>query len=139
MTGINPYASTINDGPPPYEKAIYAEAKRLTYWPAVLMIAQGALITGLYIFAICAGILQRGVHSMPGPESVVYLIFLLPPLLVLCGLKLKRLESRKMSYVGAAISLFLFLPLGLFICIWAVVALKRPVVREAFKMRELTY
>ncbi len=120
----------------PSSIAVCEEAKRLTYWPAVLMIAQGALITGLYAFAICVEIYGRG-FRVPDP-NVVYLLFLLAPLLTWCGVKLKRLESRKMSYLGAALSFFLFVPLGLFVCIWAVVSLKHTIVREAFKMRELT-
>jgi hypothetical protein len=61
----------------------------------------------------------------------------LPSRIAVCE-EAKRLESRKMSYLGAALSFFLFVPLGFFICIWAVVSLRHTIVREAFKMRELT-
>ena len=61
------------------------------------------------------------------------------PLLLWCGIQLKRIESRGLCYLGAALSVVLFLPLGWAICIWAIVALNRPVVREAFRVRTLTH
>jgi hypothetical protein len=61
------------------------------------------------------------------------------PLLLWCGIQLKRIESPGLCYLGAALSVVLFLPLGWAICIWAIVALNRPVVREAFRVRTLTH
>ncbi|MCU0714075.1 MAG: hypothetical protein MUC43_18610 [Pirellula sp.] len=132
---MNPYTPPVIESPMPSRLDVCEEAKRLTYWPAVLMIAQGALITGLYAFAICVEVYQRGLRV--SEPNTAYLLFLLAPLLIWCGVKLKRLESRKMSYLGAALSFFLFVPLGLFVCIWAIASLKHTIVREAFKMLEI--
>ena len=134
----NPYAPPENQEPSLSDSATFAEAKRLTYWPAVLMITQGTILTGLFTFAICADVYERGLRKMSSPENLIYLMFLFAPLLVMCGLKLKRLESRSMSYFGAVLSVVLFLPFGWLICIWTIVALNRSVVREAFGPRNLT-
>jgi hypothetical protein len=75
---------------------------------------------------------------MASPENVFMFSFLLAPLLIWCGIQLKRIESRGLCYLGAALSVMMFLPLGWAICIWAIVALNRPIVREAFRVRTLT-
>jgi hypothetical protein len=138
MTESNPYSPPLNHEIDSGMSAILTEAMRFTFWPAVLMIAQGVILSGVFVFAMCFEIYERGINSLVSNENLVYFLTFLAPLLVVCGMKLKRIESKSFSYLGAVISVFLFLPLGWAICIWAVVALNRPVVREAFRIRTLT-
>jgi len=112
--------------------ALIVEAQRMTFWPGMAMVIQGVVIALLYAVVFSAEIYARGIFRSSG-ESLLYVIAILPLILVWCGLAMVRLTSRRLSYAGAALSLFLFLPVGLFIGIWALIVLDRLVVREAFR------
>jgi hypothetical protein len=138
MIDSNPYSppSPQIDSALPY--GVLAEAKKVTWWPGVLMIVQGAILSSVFAIAIAVDVYSRGLPNLASPQNIVMFTFLLAPLLLWCGIQLKRIESRGLCYLGAALSVVLFLPLGWAICIWAIVALNRPVVREAFRVRTLT-
>ncbi|MCE3018906.1 MAG: hypothetical protein ACK56W_25620 [Pirellula sp.] len=138
MIDNNPYSPPSTQDTSTIPSLILEEARRVTRWPAGLMIAQGLILSGVFTVASGIDIYSRGVPNFASPQNVIYLTFLLAPLLVWCGLQLKRVESRRLSYLGAVLSVVLFLPLGWAICIWAIVALNRPIVREAFRFRTLT-
>ena len=138
MIDNNPYSPPSTQDTSTIPSLILEEARRVTRWPAGLMIVQGLILSGVFTVAIGIDIYSRGVPNFASPQNVIYLTFLLAPLLVWCGLQLKRVESRRLSYLGAVLSVVMFLPLGWAICIWAIVALNRPIVREAFRFRTLT-
>ena len=137
MIDNNPYSppSTQVDLAQPSEVLI--EARKITWWPGVLMIGQGAILSSVYSIAIAVDVYSRGVPNLASPQNVFMFMFLLAPLLILCGIQLKRIESRRLSYLGAALSVVLFLPLGWAVCIWAIIALNRPIVLEAFRVRTM--
>ena len=94
-------------------------------------------MSSVYSIAIAVDVYSRGVPNLASPQNVFMFMFLLAPLLILCGIQLKRIESRRLSYLGAALSVVLFLPLGWAVCIWAIIALNRPIVLEAFRVRTM--
>jgi hypothetical protein len=128
MIDSNPYSqpSTQIDSALPY--GVLVEAKKVTWWPGVLMIVQGAILSSVFAIAIAVDVYSRGLPNLASPQNIVMFTFLLAPLLIWCGIQLKRIESRGLCYLGATLSVVLFLPLGCAICIWAIVALNRPVV-----------
>lgn len=138
MIDGNPYFPPLTQVDPSLPSAVLVEARNVTWWPGVLMISQGTILSILFAVAIALDIQSRGVPNPTSPQNVVMFTFLLAPVLIWCGVQLKRVESRGLSYEGAALSVVLFLPLGWAICIWAIVALNRPMVREAFRLRNLT-
>jgi len=137
MIDNNPYSppSTQVDSAQP--SAMLIEARKVTWWPGVLMIGQGSILSSVFAIAIAVDVYSRGVPNPASPQNVFMFTFLLAPLLVWCGMQLKRIESRRLAYLGAALSVVLFLPVGWFVCIWAMIALNRPMVREAFRVREM--
>ena len=138
MNSENPYASRVIQDFASHAFSAPDSAKRATYWPGILMMTQGAILTCIFAFAMLEAVYERGVPRMMSPGNAHCLTFLLAPLLVMCGLKLKRIESRGMSLLGAILSVILFLPLGWIICIWTIVAVNRPAARDAFSARSLT-
>lgn len=102
------------------------------------MITQGVILSTVFALGVAADVYSRGIPNLASPQNFFMFTFLLAPLLIWCGLQLKRIESRGLSYLGAVLSVVMFLPLGWVICIWAIVALNRPIVREALRVRTLT-
>ena len=138
MIDSNPYSPPSTQADSAQPPAILIDARKVTWWPGVLMIAQGTILSGVFAIAIAVDVYSRGIANLASPQNIVMFTFLLAPLLLWRGIQLKRIESRGLCYLGAALSVVLFLPLGWAICIWAIVALNRPVVREAFRVRTLT-
>ena len=138
MIDGNPYSPPSTQLESALPSSVLAEARNVTWWPGVLMIAQGTILSILFAIAIAFDIQSRGVPNPTSPQNIFMFTFLLAPLLIWCGIQLKRIGSRGLSYLGAALSVVLFLPLGWAICIWAIVSLNRPIVREAFRLRTLT-
>ncbi|MBM3965967.1 MAG: hypothetical protein FJ308_13025 [Planctomycetes bacterium] len=138
MMESNPYSPPAGRVDSAVQNAVLMEARKVTWWPGVLMILQGAILTIVVTVAVVVDVYSGVVPNPASPQNVFMLMFLLAPLLVLCGIKLKRVESRRLSYLGAATSVVLFLPLGWAIRIWAIIALNRPIVREAFTARTRT-
>ena len=137
MIDNNPYSPPSTQVDSALPSVVLIEARKITWWPGVLMIGQGAILSSVYSIAIAVDVYSRGVPNLASPQNVFMFMFLLAPLLILCGIQLKRIESRRLSYLGAALSVVLFLPLGWAVCIWAIIALNRPMVREAFRVREM--
>jgi hypothetical protein len=138
MIDSNPYSPPSTQVESTLPSVVLIEARKVTWWPGVLMIVQGFILSSAFAIAIAVDVNSRGIPNLASPQNVVMFTFLLAPLLIWCGIQLKRIESRGLSYLGAALSVVLFLLLGWAICIWAIVALNRPVVREAFRVRSLT-
>ena len=138
MIDSNPYCPPSTQVDSALPSAILVEARNVTWWPGVLMIAQGIILSSVFAIAIAVGVYSHGIPNLASPQNIFMFTFLLAPLLIWCGIKMKHVESRGLCYLGAALSVVLFLPLGWAICIWAIVALNRPVVREAFRVRTLT-
>ena len=138
MTDSNPYSPPSAQVDSALLSAILTEAKNVTWWPGVLMIAQGTILSSLFAVAIAVDVYSRGIPNPMSPQNAFMFMFLFAPLLVWCGIQMKRIEFHTLCYLGAALSVVLFLPLGWAICIWAVVALNRPIVREAFRVRTFT-
>ena len=137
MIDNNPYSPPSTQVDLAQPSVVLIEARKITWWPGVLMIGQGAILSSVYSIAIAVDVYSRGVPNLASPQNVFMFMFLLAPLLILCGIQLKRIESRRLSYLGAALSVVLFPPLGWAVCIWAIIALNRPMVREAFRVREM--
>ena len=137
MIDNNPYSPPSTQVDLAQPSVVLIEARKITWWPGVLMIGQGAILSSVYSIAIAVDVYSRGVPNLASPQTVFMFMFLLAPLLILCGIQLKRIESRRLSYLGAALSVVLFLPLGWAVCIWAIIALNRPIVLEAFRVRTM--
>ena len=137
MIDNNPYSPPSTQVDLAQPSVVLIEARKITWWPGVLMIGQGAILSSVYSIAIAVDVYSRGVPNLASPQNVFMFMFLLAPLLILCGIQLKRIESRRLSYLGAALSVVLFLPLGWAVCIWAIIALNRPIVLEAFRVRTM--
>jgi len=138
MIDNNPYSPPSTQVDSALPSVVLIEARKITWWPGVLMIGQGAILSSVFSIAIAVDVYWRGVPNLASPQNVFMFTFpLLAPLLVWCGIQLKRIESRRLSYLGAALSVVLFLPVGWVACIWAIIALNRPIVREAFRVREM--
>jgi hypothetical protein len=137
MIDNNPYSPPSTQVDSALPSVVLIEARKITWWPGVLMIGQGAILSSVFSIAIAVDVYSRGVPNLASPQNVFMFMFLLAPLLILCGIQLKRIESRRLSYLGAALSVVLFLPLGWAVCIWAIIALNRPIVLEAFRVRTM--
>ena len=137
MIDNNPYSPPSTQVDLAQPSVVLIEARKITWWPGVLMIGQGAILSSVYSIAIAVDVYSRGVPNLASPQNVFMFMFLLAPLLILCGIQLKRIESRRLSYLGAALAVVLFLPLGWAVCIWAIIALNRPIVLEAFRVRTM--
>jgi hypothetical protein len=137
MSESNPYSPPSTQVDSAQLCAVLLEARKATWWPGVLMIVQGIALSSVFASAVAVDAYSRGLPNLASPQNVFMFGFLLAPLLVWCGIQLKRVESRGLGYLGAALSVLLFLPLGWAICIWAIIALNRPIVREAFRIRAL--
>ena len=137
MIDNNPYSPPSTQVDSALPSVVLIEARKITWWPGVLMIGQGAILSSVYSIAIAVDVYSRGVPNLASPQNVFMFMFLLAPLLILCGIQLKRIESRRLSYLGAALSVVLFLPLGWAVCIWAIIAFNRPIVLEAFRVRTM--
>ena len=117
MIDNNPYSPPSTQVDLAQPSVVLIEARKITWWPGVLMIGQGAILSSVYSIAIAVDVYSRGVPNLASPQNVFMFMFLLAPLLILCGIQLKRIESRRLSYLGAALSVVLFLPLGWAVCV----------------------
>lgn len=154
MNMRNPYEPPEENGSPGYVTSLSLDsisvqnresARRLVFWPAVLMISEGVVIAAITIAFLALQLLFDGFParfendgSKTTVEEVGFLVLVLfpslffAPLLVFCGIQLVRLRSLRLAYIGAALAALLFLPVGWIICFWTIMLLSRPEVREVF-------
>ena len=90
-------------------------------WTLTILYSVGLLISGLALFL--DGQSGRQIFFEAGIPMAFALAMAIQ--LVRCGISTMRCESRSKAYGGAVLSALLFLPLGIFICIWVVRSLNR--------------
>jgi hypothetical protein len=131
----NPYEPTHPTSETYVPIASIVEARRITFWPGLAMVIHGLVILLVFVVAISVEICKRGIARVFADETslLVAIVAILSLMLIRCGLGMIRLSSLRLSHAGVLLSMFLFMPVGVFICYWAMVALSKPIVREAFR------
>ncbi len=132
---VNPYEVSLPSSFKNKGSEVNAQALQIMLFPGMAMAIQGWILTALYSLGLLVIVVlsylfgERQVLFEMGIPFVIALLMSIQ--LGRCGRSTMRCESRLKAYVGAVLSALLFLPLGIFICIWVISSLNRKEVLEA--------
>ena len=122
---MNPYDASSTPISIRIKYNVDAETLNIMRMPGLAMAIQGWVLAAVFLICLLV-ILLLGERTDLLEMGIPFLIgFILAIQLARCGISTMRFESRRTTYIGAVLSVLLFLPLGVFIGTWIAVSLKR--------------
>ena len=133
---VNPYEAPATI--PGISEKFIVDAQTLSIMrkPGLAMAIQGWILAAIYCVCLLVVLLLGERRDLLEMGIPLLFVLILAIQLARCGKSTMRFESRQMAYVGALLSILLFLPLGIFICLWIASSLNRVEILDA-KRRNL--